>query len=476
MKLSDLLCGIPHRKYGFDPETEITGVCYDSRKAKPGFLFVAVAGLEQDGHKYIPSALKNGAVGAVVTKRVKGVPCIMVDDARTALAHIAANFYGHPEREMDIIGLTGTNGKTTTSYIINHLLTQAGRKVGVIGTLGSVINGEKTESDRTTPDSLELYALLRDMKSAGCDTVVMEVSAHGLTLKRVEGITFKVGIFTNLSQDHLDFYGDMESYFEAKAELFEHCEKRVFNYDDEYSQRLIKRFGGTTYSAFSDNADVIAKNIRHLPGRVEYEAINRTDIARMKVMVPGSFTVSNSLAAVACCLEMGMDLYSVAAAMPSFGGVPGRVEVVPTPGPGVVIIDYAHSPDGMEKVIAAAREFTKGKLIALFGAGGDRDKAKRPIMGEVAGRGCDICVVTSDNPRREDPDEIIREILEGMKKVPAQVIVEPDRRKAIKTAVALLSSDEDTLLLLGKGHETYQEINGEKHHLDEREEVAACYR
>ena len=476
MKFKDLLWEIvPTRLIG-SAEQEITGVCYDSRKVTPGSLFVAVKGFQNDGHAYIEKALAQGAAALLVQDMPEHLPetvaCAQVPDTRKALAQVAAQWYGHPERELKLIGLTGTNGKTTVTHLIRHMLEQSGEKCGLIGTNGVFFGAVARESARTTPESLELYGILREMADAGMTCVAMEVSSHSLVLDRVLGLPFAAAAFTNLTQDHLDFHGDMEQYYQAKKLLFDRCDTAVINCDDSWGARLAGECGcqKITLSARSVEADLVAKSLRLQPDGIQAVVVRDCDIARMSLAVPGMFSVYNGLTAVGCCLALGMTLEQACAALATAKGIKGRAEIVPTGRDFTVMIDYSHTPDSMENILRTVRGYAKGRIIGLFGAGGDRDKEKRPIMGRIAQEGCDLAIVTSDNPRSEEPEAIIRDILAGMGgKVRPKVI--PDRREAIAWAVKNAQKD-DIIVLMGKGQETYQEILGVKHHLDEREEVA----
>lgn len=476
MKLSRLLRDVNGGDLCGKPEREITGICSDSRRAGQGSLFVAIPGFQSDGHQYIRQAMEQGAC-AVVAQHApdcpvpEGVTLILVDDARRALAQLAAEWYDHPERQLRLIGVTGTNGKTTTTWLIRHILEQRGHKCGLIGTNGSIVDGPLRPAERTTPEAPELYGLLREMADAGCEYAAMEVSSHSLVLERVHGLHFAAAAFTNLTQDHLDFHKDMEHYFQAKALLFQRCDTAVLNLDDDWGLRLAERVScpRLTYSAKRLEADLIAKNIVLLPDQVQAVLVRDNDIARMRLNIPGMFSVYNGLTAIGCCLALGLTLEESAQALQSAQGICGRAEIVPTGRDFTVMIDYSHTPDSMENILRTVRGYAKGRVVGLFGAGGDRDHAKRPIMGRIAGELCDLCVVTSDNPRSEEPEAIIRDILQGMSpKYKYKVI--PDRREAIAWCIKNARKD-DIIVLMGKGQETYQEIRGVKHHLDEREEV-----
>lgn len=389
---------------------------------------------------------------------------------------IDKNILGELSRGVKVTVVTGTNGKTTTTYLVKHMLEDAGHKVGLIGTNQNLIGDEVIETERTTPESYELHALFARMRDAGCTHVIMEVSSHSLVLDRVHGIRFAVGAFTNLTQDHLDFHKTMEEYRKAKAMLFAISDKGVINLDDDAAQAMLAdaKCPCLTFSCEKDAADLTAKNIRLHADGVEFVAATKGEIARVKLPIPGHFSVENALAALGMVLQTGMPLSDAAHSLATATGVKGRVEVVPTNTDYTVLIDYAHTPDGVENVLRAVRGFAKGRVVALFGCGGDRDRTKRPKMGKIAAELADFCVVTSDNPRTEDPKAIIDDILEGMKgtKTPMQVIV--DRPEAIHWAMAHAKKD-DVIVLMGKGHETYQEVNHVKHHMDEREIVAAFF-
>lgn len=472
MKLQDLLKGVAVLESTAAPDTEINEVRYDSRAVRPGDLFVAIRGYATDGHQYIGKALEQGAAAIVCEEAPAGVPAVVVENARRALAEIAANRFGHPADSMVMLGVTGTNGKTTTTYLVKHMLEDAGHKVGLIGTNQNLIGDEVVETERTTPESYELHALFARMRDAGCTHVIMEVSSHSLVLDRVHGIHFAVGAFTNLTQDHLDFHKTMEEYRRAKALLFTISDKGVINMDDPAAGAMLAdaKCPCLTFSCEKDAADLTAKNLKLHADGVEFVAATKGDLARVKLPIPGHFSAENALTALGIVLQLGMPLADAAKSLATATGVKGRVEVVPTDTDYTVLIDYAHSPDGVENVLRAVRGFARGRVVALFGCGGDRDRTKRPKMGKIAADLADFCIVTSDNPRTEDPKTIIDDILEGMKgtKTPMQVIV--DRPEAIHWALAHAKKD-DIIVLMGKGHETYQEVNHVKHHMDEREIV-----
>lgn len=473
MKLRDLLKDVPFTYTAVDLDIDIREVRYDSRAVQPGDLFVAVRGFATDGHAYIGMALKKGAAAVVCEQAGKGIPAVIVPDARAALADIAGNRFDHPSRKLTMVGVTGTNGKTTTTTLVKHILEAEGHKVGLIGTNQNMIGDEVIPTERTTPESYELQALFARMAEAGCTHCVMEVSSHSLVLDRVRGVRFAVGAFTNLTQDHLDFHKTMEAYREAKAMLFAISDKGVINLDDPVADKMLAdaKCPCLTFSADKDAADLSAKNIELGASGVSFVAATRDAIARVSLGIPGHFSVENALAALGVSVALGVPLEHAARALGTAHGVKGRAEVVPTDTDYTVLIDYAHAPDGVSNILRTVRGFAKGRVIALFGCGGDRDRTKRPIMGRLAAELSDYCIVTSDNPRTEQPEAIIEDIVAGMQdaKVPVDVIC--DRRAAIYHALDIAQKD-DVIVLMGKGHETYQEIDHVKHHMDEREIVA----
>ena len=473
MKLKELLKGLNILSATAEMETEISGVSYDSRSTQPGQAFVAISGTAADGHKYVPMVAEKGAACAICEHPVEGIPYVVVENTRRALAVMGANWFDHPACEMTMVGITGTNGKTTSTYLIKSILEQkAGAKVGLIGTIQNMIGNEVLHTERTTPESFELQALLRRMADAGCTHVVMEVSSHALYLDRVYGIRYAVGIFTNLTQDHLDFHETMENYCDAKALLFRNCDIAIYNVDDEWSARMLE---GSTCRRFSygidSEADLKAKNVSLSAGGVAYDAEADTEWAQIKVGIPGRFTVYNTLDAVAACWNLGVSLWDCADALAKNHGVKGRMEVIPTPGKDYTILnDYSHTPDSLENVIRAVKGFAKGRTIALFGCGGDRDRTKRPIMGKIAVSMADYAIITSDNPRTEEPQAIVDDILEGTRGYDNYTVV-LDRIEAIHYAMDHAERG-DVIILAGKGHEDYQEINHVKHPMDERVIVA----
>ena len=477
MKLRELIKNLSIIEMNADAELEISGVSYDSRKTEKGDMFVAIRGFEADGHKFIPKAVENGAAVILCEEKPScDIPYVLVSDSRYGLAIVSRDFFGDPASEMTMIGITGTSGKTSSSYLIKHMLeSKLDAKVGLIGTNGNMIGDEFLHTEHTTPESYELHKLFRHMADSGCTHVVMEVSSHSLTLERVAGIHFDVALYTNLSQDHLDFHGTMEEYAAAKRKLFSMCSLGCFNLDDAWADFM--RDGAScrtmTFSTEKNEADLVAKDIRLTADGVRFASVSGDEISMTKLGIPGMFSVYNALGTMSVGLALGLSLTDCSDAMSSAKGVKGRLEIVPTGRDFSVVIDYSHKPDALEKVLKTLKPVTRGRLIALFGCGGDRDKLKRPIMGRIAADNADLVVVTSDNPRTEDPDEIIREIVAGMKdkRTPTKVIC--DRREAIAWAIDN-AAPGDVLLLAGKGHEDYQVVGHEKHHMDEREIVADC--
>ena len=477
MKLRELIKNLSIIEMSADAEREISGVSYDSRKTEKGDMFVAIRGFEADGHKFIPKAVENGAAVILCEEKPScDIPYVLVSDSRYGLAIVSRDFFGDPASEMTMIGITGTSGKTSSSYLIKHMLeSKLDAKAGLIGTNGNMIGDELLHTEHTTPESYELHKLFRHMADSGCTHVVMEVSSHSLTLERVAGIHFDVALYTNLSQDHLDFHGTMEEYAAAKRKLFSMCSLGCFNLDDAWADFM--RDGAScrtmTFSTEKNEADLVAKDIRLTADGVRFASVSGDEISITKLGIPGMFSVYNALGTMSVGLALGLSLADCSDAMSSAKGVKGRLEIVPTGRDFSVVIDYSHKPDALEKVLKTLKPVTRGRLIALFGCGGDRDKLKRPIMGRIAADNADLVVVTSDNPRTEDPDEIIREIVAGMKdkRTPTKVIC--DRREAIAWAIDN-AAPGDVLLLAGKGHEDYQVVGHEKHHMDEREIVADC--
>jgi UDP-N-acetylmuramoyl-L-alanyl-D-glutamate--2,6-diaminopimelate ligase len=459
MTLRDLL--------GAGPPVEISGLAFDNRAVEPGTLFFCVPGFTRDGHDFAPDAVARGAAALVVQRPLGlGVPEVLVDDVRAAMARAAARFHGDPTHRLPVVGVTGTNGKTTTTFLIRSLLEAAGRPCGLLGTVVSVVGGQARATKRTTPEAIDLQRTFADMLASGDRACAMEVSSHALELRRTAGIRFAVSVFTNLTQDHLDFHPTMEDYFLAKRRLFaagDDAGIRVAGVDDPYGRRLADEFAGTTTFALDREADYRATDVRSDWAGSTFTVRTPGGTAHAVALpLPGRFNVENALAAWAAVAALGVPDATIAAALPDVARVPGRLEPVEAGQGFGVLVDYAHTPDSLENVLAAARGLTSGRVLAVVGAGGDRDRGKRPLMGEIAARLADVALVTSDNPRSEPPGAILDEILAG---VPAEAVAAgrveriEDRRAAIARAVAL-AAPGDVVLIAGKGHEQGQELAG----------------
>lgn len=453
-------------------DIDITGIAYDSRNVLRGNIFVCVKGFETDGHKFAKKAEENGAALIVAEDKVDvDIPVWYVDNSRRALASLSAKFYDDPSKKFKLIGVTGTNGKTTTTYLIKSILEAAGKNVGIIGTNENII-GDKVlvtkSTTPTTPNSLELQQLFAEMVEGGAEYVVMEVSSHALELDRVYGCHFDVGIFTNLTQDHLDFHKTMENYLNAKAKLFDISTQGVLNYDDA-SVRSIKDGKSCDFLTvgFDEGCDLRASDLKITARGDEFNVNYNGKTYPVKLQIPGKFSVYNAICAAGAAIKLGFNMEEIQRGLSEANGVLGRVEVVPTDTDYTVIIDYAHTPDGLENIIKSVKEFAKGRVITLFGCGGDRDATKRATMGEIAGRLSDYSIITSDNPRTEDPISIVAMIEQGMRDSGGEYTVIVDRRKAICYALDFAKAD-DVIILAGKGQETYQIIGKEKHDFDER--------
>ena len=467
MKLNKLLAGIPCEVIG-NADMDITGVAYDSREVQPGNLFFCIEGYQSDGHAYAPKAVQAGAVCLVVRRKLDlAVTQVVAEDSRKAMSLIAAAFYGRPAEKLRMIGVTGTSGKTSTTYMIKSMLEATGAKVGLIGTVHTVIGDKVRPSDRTTPESPDLQKLLAEMVDAGLDTAVMEVSSHSLYLDRVYGIPFAGGVFTNLSQDHLDFHGDFEHYFLAKSILFRHCAKAAVNVDDAYGRRMRDYVAGElcTYGC-APEAQVRAEDIRLHTDGSEFTLRMGEKSWPVALHMPGKFMIYNALAAFAVCTMLGEEAEALLRGLGKVHYIPGRVENLDTRGRDFsIVLDYCHKPEPLESVLKMIQGYAKGRVVCIFGCGGNRDAAKRPLMGRIAEEHADFCIVTSDNPRFEDPYAIIEEIEAGMKK-DNHIVVE-DRRAAIRYAIEH-AQPGDVILLAGKGHEDYQEIRGVHYPFDEK--------
>lgn len=469
MLLSELIKGFEDYRL-IKGDADITRIEYDSRRAKAGELFACVVGTFMDGHDFAVSAVANGASALLCERELPlDVPQVIVPNTRRAMALLAMKLYDYPAKHLRIIGVTGTNGKTTTTYMIKSIAEKCGLKVGLIGTIRNIIGSRVISTQRTTPESTELQQILRDMVNEGVDLVVMEVSSHSLDQERVYGLEFEIGGFTNLTQDHLDYHKTFENYLAAKKKLFERSGFAVVNADDAHSKPLLEglTLPRMTYGV-REKADVSAANIEINVRDVEFDMATPIGTAHVSVPIPGLFNVFNAMLAAGICIRLGFPLSAIVDGLKAVGGVSGRMETLPTDGFDFsVILDFAHTPDGLINLLTSVQEFAKGRVVTVFGCGGDRDKAKRPIMGEAAGRYSDFCVVTSDNPRTEDPMRIIGNVLDGVNKTAVEYVVIQNRREAIKYALTHAQKD-DVVVLAGKGHETYQEINGVKYPFDEK--------
>ncbi len=480
MKLKAVLNGIDGLKAKGNLDIDITGIADDSRKVVKDGMFVAIKGFETDGHKYIKNAIEKGAKVIVIEEGASlkksditdDVTIVMAPDTRLALSKIACNFYNNPSAKFTLVGITGTKGKTTTTFMIKSILEKHGQKVGLIGTISNYI-GDKNlgESTRTTPESLELQELFSKMVEEKVDTVIMEVSSQSLKLHRVDGCDFNIGVFTNFSEDHISEkeHPNMEDYFNSKLKLFDMCKIGFINADDFHVakvKKIAKNCDIKTYG-IDNTADLLAKDITVTNSSVDFKVKIGTKNERVKTGIPGRFSVYNSLAAIAVASRFGVTADEIKEALLEIK-VPGRSELVPNKKNLTIMIDYAHSPESLQNILSAVKSYTRGRVISVFGCGGDRDPGKRPQMGEISGNIADFTIITSDNPRTEDPEKIVRQIEEGTKKTKGKYIAIVDRIEAIKYAINMAGKN-DIIVLAGKGHETYQEINGEKHHFDERE-------
>lgn len=470
MKLSALLQGV-ETPTAFQ-DVEIERVTDKDTEISKNTLFVCIDGNRCDGHSLAQKALKNGAVAVVTNRDLQIDKQILVADSRKALAQIAANFYGNPAKKLKLIGITGTNGKTSTTFFIKQILKAMGHKCGVIGTVENSLGEGSVDSTLTTPEPMELHRLLKQMADNNCEYVAMEVSSQALSQQRVCGLRFSAAALTNITGDHLDYHINMENYINAKLILFEQSDFACINIDDENSQNSLSsiKCPVKTYSALSNSADYTAKNIFYDKNGVNYLFVGLDCIGKINVRIPGRFTVYNSLCATSILLGLGHSIDEITKSVENITTVKGRAETVEIPRSFRVMIDYAHTPDGLMNILNCVREITRGRVITVFGCGGDRDKTKRAEMGEIAGQYSDIAVVTSDNPRTENPLLIINDILCGMEKSKARIAVIENRRQAIEFALGKAKKG-DTVLLAGKGHETYQIIGKEKIPFDERKIV-----
>lgn len=480
MELKNILSTLEGLKVKGDLNIDISNIDSDSRNIKENGLFVAIKGFDVDGHNYIKEAIKRGAVAVIASidadkKLLKEimdkVTLILAPDTRLALAICACNFYDNPSRKFKLVGITGTKGKTTTSFMVKRILEKAGKKVGLVGTIATYIGDEKLEdSDRTTPESIKLQQLFSRMARENCEVVIMEVSSQSLKLHRVAGCDFDIGVFTNFSEDHISAkeHPDMKDYFESKLKLFDMCKIGFVNSDDLQTAKIPRLLPNKNISTYGiDNyCNLLAKDITITNSFVDYKVKIGTRNERIKIDIPGRFSVYNSLAAIAITTKLGCGAEEIKEALLDLK-VPGRSELVENKKELTIMIDYAHSPESLENILSAVKSYTKGRVISLFGCGGDRDSGKRPLMGEISGKIADFTIITSDNPRTEEPEKIVKQIEEGIKKTKGKYICIVDRIEAIKYAIKMANKN-DIIVLAGKGHEPYQEINGVKHPFDER--------
>ncbi len=479
MELKKILAGLEGIKAKGNIEIEIKGIEKNSKEVKEGYMFVAIKGFSTDGHKYVENAIENGAQCVMLQEGCdikalnipENVTILVVKDTREALAKCSSNFYGNPSAHLKLIGVTGTKGKTTTTFMIKEILEKAGKKVGLIGTIATYINGKKIkDSDRTTPESLELQQLFRQMVDEGVEVVVMEVSSQSLKLHRVDGCQFDIVLFTNFSEDHISEkeHPDMQDYFNSKLKLFEMCKTGIVNADDLHGAKIPRLFPDSDIVTYGiDNfANVLARDITITNSYVDFRVKITDRNERVKTGIPGRFSVYNSLAAICVAQKFGIDSETVKQALEEVR-VPGRSELVDNKLELTIMIDYAHSPESLQNILQATKSYTRGRVISVFGCGGDRDSGKRPMMGEISGKIADYTIITSDNPRTEEPEKIVSQIEEGIKKTKGKYEVVVDRIEAIEKAIKM-ANKRDIIILAGKGHEPYQEINGVKYPFDER--------
>lgn len=476
MLLRELVKSLQIKSVQGSLDIEIDSVAYDSRKTKQDTLFVCIEGTVADGHKYISDAIENGTKAFLVQKHVEvpeGITVVEIDDTRYGLACVADAFFGHPSQKLNLVGITGTKGKTTTSYMVKSIFQAANHKIGLIGTVANLIGDEILYATRTTPESFDLQSFFNDMVEKKVDSAVIEVSSQGLELHRVAKCDFDIGVFTNFSRDHIGpkEHATLEEYFNAKAKLFSMCKQAVINIDSDYGKKMAVLAKCKVYTyGINEDADIKATDIVKETTYTSFRLTSPWGNTTIKTNLQGTFNIYNALAAIgSCCLIPGITLEHVKKGLMNVN-VPGRMESVPTDGNYSVIIDYAHTPDSLEKVLSTVKEFAKGRVVSLFGCGGDRDTGKRPQMGEISGNIADFSILTSDNPRTEQPEKIINDIEAGITKTSGKYIKITDRRQAIKYALEN-AVDGDIIVLAGKGHETYQQFKDKTIHFDEREVV-----
>ena len=479
MNLKNVLKGISGLKADGNLNIEIEGIESNSNNIKKGYMFVAISGFSSDGHDYIQNAIEQGATVIVAEniEKIKqinipdSITLIIADNTRKFLALSSCNFYENPSKKFKLIGITGTKGKTTTTFMIKEILEKAGKNVGLIGTVATYINGKKIgDSDRTTPESLELQKLFSKMVEEKVEYVVMEVSSQSLKLHRVDGCDFDMVAFTNFSEDHISEkeHPDLQDYFESKLKLFNMCKIGFVNIDDLHGNKIPKMFPENEITSYGiDNyGNYLAKDITITNSYVDFKVKLLDRNERVKVDIPGRFTVYNALCAICICKKIGIDAEVIKTALEKVK-VPGRSEMVENKLEIPIMIDYAHSPESLENILRAVKSYTRGRVISVFGCGGDRDTRKRSVMGEISGKVADYTIITSDNPRTENPESIVKEIEKGISKTKGKYEVIVDRTQAIEKAIKMANKN-DIIVLAGKGHEPYQEINGVKHPFDER--------
>lgn len=479
MNLKKILIGLEGLKVKGNLDLEIKGIESNSKNIEEGFLFIAIKGFSVDGHKFISSAIENGATAIMIEEGCdlkalnipQNITIIMAKNTREALAICSSNFYNNPSSKFKLIGVTGTKGKTTTTFMIKEIMEKAGKKVGLIGTIATYINGKKIkDSDRTTPESLELQKLFNKMVQENVEVVVMEVSSQSLKLHRVDGCEFDLVLFTNFSEDHISEkeHPNMEDYFNSKLKLFNMCKEGIVNADDLYGSKIPKLFPESNITTYGidNSAKVLAKDITITNAYVDFRVKITDRNERVRTGIPGRFSVYNSLAAICVAKKFEISPEVIKQALEEVR-VPGRSELVNNKRDLTIMIDYAHSPESLQNILQAVKSYTRGRVISVFGCGGDRDSGKRPIMGEISGKIADFTIITSDNPRTEDPQKIVEQIEEGIKKTNGKYKIVVDRVEAIREAI-IMANKRDIIVLAGKGHEPYQEINNTKYPFDER--------
>jgi UDP-N-acetylmuramoyl-L-alanyl-D-glutamate--2,6-diaminopimelate ligase len=474
MLLKELIASIPDAVQSRgNIDITIDGLTMNSRDVTSNGLFFCISGSRVDAHDFAPQAIENGCTALVVSRFIDApdVPQVKVENVRSAMAYIAAAFFGNPAKSLRLIGISGTKGKTTTTYLVKSIMEEAGFKVGLIGTTGNMIGDTYIKSTLTTPDSIDLHRTFREMLDEGVEIVCMEVSAHAIDMHRIDGLFFEAACYTNLSQDHLDYFQTMEQYFEAKKKFFtsNFALNVSLNIDDETSLRILDDLN-VPYLTYGIrvNSDLYARDIEISEKGIHFLIqLRNIETFEVSMQMTGMFNVYNALAAASLAMIFGIDVSAIREGLHNVKSVPGRIELLELPLPFMVILDYSHSPDALENILTTVRTFTKNRLIVLFGCGGDRDQGKRPLMGEIGGRLADFSILTSDNPRMEDPDDILEAIEEGMKLTSGEYVVIENRREAIRYALDM-AAEGDVLILAGKGHETYQDIRGVKRPFDEK--------